>query len=152
MKSLRIAGIILSLLFLTACSKSETSRDSGLNNYAIKLIDSVNLHILADPVLADVNKSGDKILFIDWASEEYITINRVGKILGRFSKNEDTPDNPGFLFRWPAFRDSEEIVFYGMNGIFYFDIKGKLTRKQRSPAPSNAGTMVGLIGRNIKIV
>jgi hypothetical protein len=152
MKSLRDAGISLFLLFLFACNNYETAKTSAGNNYSLKLIDSVNLNILADPVLADVSKNGDKILFNDWTSEEYITINREGEILGRFSKSEDTPDNPGFLFRWPAFRNSEEIVFYGMNGIFYFDISGKLVGKQKSPAPSNAGTMAGLIGRNVKVV
>jgi hypothetical protein len=152
MKLLLKAGIVLSLLFLFACDNPPNKEKETESNYSLQLKDSVSLIILADPVLADVSESGDKILFNDWASKEFITINRKGDILGRFSKNEDTPDNPGFLFRWPGIRNSEEIVFYGMNGIFYFDIEGKLIRKQKSPAPSNAGTMAGLIGRNIKIV
>lgn len=154
MKLLLKAGILIFLLFLYACDNSKTKEKETEHHFSLQKKDSVSLKILADPILADVSKSGDNILFNDWSTEEYITLNRKGEILGRFSKTEDTPDNPGFLYRWPGIRDSEEIevVQYGMKGIFYFDMNGKLIRKQKSPAPSNAGTMAGLIGRNIKIV
>jgi hypothetical protein len=153
MKTISMAGILVFLLFISSCDNSETKGENTQRKLNLQLKDSVSLKILADPVLSDVSKSGDKILFNDWASGEYITINREGQILGRFSKKEDTPDNPGFLFRWPAIRNSKEteIVQYGMKGIFYFDINGQLIRKQNSPAPSNAGVMAGLIGRNIKV-
>lgn len=150
MKSINRAGVLLLLLLFFACNSSKKTEKDIEQDFSFEVKDSVSIKILADPLLSDVSEKGDKILFLDWASEEYITINREGEILGRFSKNEDLPDNPGFLFRLPGIRNSEEVVMYGMNGIFYFDLKGKLIRKQKSPALSNAGTMAGLIGRNIK--
>ncbi|WP_296622548.1 hypothetical protein [Marivirga sp.] len=150
MKPLLYVGIFVSLLLLYACYGSQHTESKNEQNISLKIKDSVSVDIFADPLLAGVSKRGYRILFLNWASEEYITINREGEILGRFSKNEDVPDNPGFLFRLPGLRNSKEVVLYGMNGIFYFDIKGKLIRKQKSPAPSNAGIMAGLIGRNIK--
>jgi hypothetical protein len=152
MKTILTAGILLFLLFLSSCENQITNENNLQNKFSLKIKDSVSINIFADPLFSDVSKNGEKILFLDWASEEYITIDRDGKILGRFSKSEDLPDNPGFLYRLPAIRNSEEIVLYGMNGIFYFDQNGRLIRKQKSPAPSNAGIMAGLVGRNIKIV
>ncbi|WP_375578908.1 hypothetical protein ABWH96_18095 [Marivirga tractuosa] len=134
MKQLLYAGTCMFLLLVSACENSKKTENKKENNLTFGIKDSVSLNILADPLLSDVSKNGDKIIFLDWASEEYITIDRKGKILGRFSKNEDLPDNPGFLFRLPGIRNSEEIVLYGMNGIFYFDFNGKLIRKQKSPA------------------
>lgn len=152
MKTILTAGILIFLLFLSSCENQTTNENNLQNKFSLKIKDSVSINIFADPLFSDVSKNGEKILFLDWASEEYITIDRDGKILGRFSKSEDLPDNPGFLYRLPAIRNSEEIVLYGMNGIFYFDPNGRLIRKQKSPAPSNAGIMAGLVGRNIKIV
>ncbi|MGM0579752.1 MAG: hypothetical protein ACQETL_03675 [Bacteroidota bacterium] len=152
MKQLLYAGTCMFLLLVSACDNSQKTENKKENNFSLEIKDSVSVNILADPLLSDVSKNGDKIVFLDWASDEYITINREGEILGRFSKNEDLPDNPGFLFRLPGIRNSEEIVLYGMKGIFYFDVNGKLIRKQKSPAPSNAGIMAGIIGRNIKFV
>ena len=152
MKSHKYARTILFLLLFSACDSSQQTERVIDQNLSLKLKDSVSVNIFADPLLSDVSKTGDKILFLDWASEEHITINREGDILGRFSKNEDLPDNPRFLFRLPGIRNSEEVVMYGMNGIFYFNLNGELIRKQKSPAPSNAGIMAGLVGRNIKFV
>lgn len=150
MKSIIWAGVVVFLLLSSACDNSKKIEKDRELNFSFDLKDSVSVKIFADPLLSDVSKKGDKILFLDWASKEYISINREGEILGKFSKKEDLPDNPGFLFRLPGIRNSKEVVLYGMNGIFYFDFNGKLIRKQKSPAPSNAGIMAGLIGRNIK--
>ncbi len=150
MNSINWEGIIIFLLLFSACNSTKNTGNEAEPKFSLKIKDSVSVEILADPLLADVSKRGYRILFLDWASEEYISINRDGEILGNFSKNEDLPDNPGFLFRLPGLRNSEEVVLYGVNGIFYYDLKGKLIRKQKSPAPSNAGIMAGLIGRNIK--
>lgn len=141
---------IVFLLILSACNSSEKKGSFSEQNFSLAIKDSVSINILADPILADVSQKGDKILFLDWASSDFITVNRAGEILGRFSKNEDIPDNPGFLFRLPGLRNAEEVILYGMNGIFYFNINGELIRKQKSPAPSNAGIMVNRIGRNVK--
>lgn len=152
MKTILTAGILIFLLFVSSCNSSEKNENNLQNKFSLELKDSVSANIFADPTLSDVSEKGDKIVFFDWASEKHITLNRKGETMGQFSKNDDLPDNPGFLFRLPAIRNSEEIVLYGMNGIFYFDLKGNLIRKQKSPAPSNAGIMAGLVGRNIKIV
>lgn len=143
---------IFIVLLISSCNSAEKSKSIAEQNFTLEIKDSASVNILADPLLSDVSQTGDKILFLDWASGDYITINRSGEILSRFSKEADIRDNPGFIFRLPSLRNSEEVILYGMKGIFYFDLNGELIRKQKSPAPSNAGIMVDQIGRNIKKV
>ncbi|MEN2283577.1 hypothetical protein AAGF08_15650 [Algoriphagus sp. SE2] len=132
MKSLLKTSLYLILFSAFSCSeKSESTIEP--TSYSLEILDSLDLNILGDPLIADVKSDGSKFLFYDYASSDLIITDAEGAIQSKFSKKEDTPDAYGFLMEIPGFFGSDQIVVVGMKGIFLYDYEGNMIKKMDHP-------------------
>ncbi|WP_075350572.1 hypothetical protein [Algoriphagus marinus] len=134
MKKILSPVLLLVASLFSSCEKSaESDFESTPTSYSLELLDSLDLEILGDPLIADVSADASKFLFYDFASSDIITTDKKGEILSRFSKKEDTPDAYGFMMEVPGFFKSNQIVVMGMKGIFLYDLEGNMIQKIDHP-------------------
>ena len=140
MKRLQLSLFFIGLL--CSCSKSEKNTEQVATSYSLEILDSLDLEILGDALIADVNSDASNFLFYDFASSDLITTDQKGTILSRFSKKEDTPDAYGFMMEVPGFYKADQIVVMGMRGLFLYDFEGNMIQKIDHPeSVGSAGFM-----------
>ncbi|SIO13058.1 hypothetical protein [Algoriphagus halophilus] len=147
MKSLLKTSFYLLLLSAISCSeKSETIIEP--TSYSLEILDSLDLAILGNPLIADVKSDGSKFLFYDFASSDLIVTNAEGEIQSKFSKKEDTPDAYGFMMEVPGFFGSNQIAIVGMKGIFLYDYEGNLIKKMDHPESLGGAGFMAFPGKH----
>lgn len=147
MKSLLKTSFYLLLLSAISCSeKSETIIEP--TSYSLEILDSLDLAILGNPLIADVKSDGSKFLFYDFASSDLIVTNAEGEIQSKFSKKEDTPDAYGFMMEVPGFFGSNQIAIVGMKGIFLYDFEGNLIKKMDHPESLGGAGFMAFPGKH----
>lgn len=147
MKSLLKTSFYLLLLSAISCSeKSETINEP--TSYSLEILDSLDLTILGNPLIADVKSDGSKFLFYDFASSDLIVTNAEGEIQSKFSKKEDTPDAYGFMMEVPGFFGSNQIAVVGMKGIFLYDYEGNLIKKMDHPESLGGAGFMAFPGKH----
>lgn len=147
MKSLLKTSFYLLLLSAISCSeKSETINEP--TSYSLEILDSLDLTILGNPLIADVKSDGSKFLFYDFASSDLIVTNAEGEIQSKFSKKEDTPDAYGFMMEVPGFFGSNQIAIVGMKGIFLYDFEGNLIKKMDHPESLGGAGFMAFPGKH----
>jgi hypothetical protein len=140
MRRLQLSLFIIGLL--CSCSKSEKNTEQVETSYSLEILDSLDLEILGDALIADVNSDASKFLFHDFASSDLIVTDQNGEIQSQFSKKEDTPDAYGFMMEVPGFYKTDQIVVMGMKGLFLYDFEGKMIQKIDHPeSVGSAGFM-----------
>jgi hypothetical protein len=147
----RMKRLLISLFFIglvCSCSKSEKNTEQVVTSYSLEIIDSLDLEILGDALIADVNMDASKFLFYDFASSDLITTDQKGTILSRFSKKEDTPDAYSFMMEVPGFFKSEQIVVMGMSGIFLYDFEGNMIQKIEHPESIGGAAFMTIAGKS----
>lgn len=147
MKSLLKTSFYLLLLSAISCSeKSETINEP--TSYSLEILDSLDLTLLGNPLIADVKSDGSKFLFYDFASSDLIVTNAEGEIQSKFSKKEDTPDAYGFMMEVPGFFGSNQIAVVGMKGIFLYDYEGNLIKKMDHPESLGGAGFMAFPGKH----
>jgi len=147
MKSLfKIYLLFLVFATFSCAEKSETITEP--TSYSLEILDSLDLHILGDPIIADVKSDGSKFLFYDFASMGLIITDEKGEIQSNFSKKEDTPDAYGFLMEVPGFFGSNQIAIVGMKGIFLYDYEGNLIQNCNHPESLGGAGFMAMPGKH----
>ncbi|MFC5626979.1 hypothetical protein [Algoriphagus winogradskyi] len=149
-------SLLILLLFssfgLFSCEEKEIVTEVAPIELSIDMVDSLDLEILGNPLMASVNKEGSLISFFDFPSSETIITNSNGEILGQFSKKEDTPDAYGFKLELPVLWGEDRVILIGMRGIFIYDLDGNMIKKiDHAEAMGSAGSM-SMPGLTAKIV
>ncbi|WP_425636072.1 hypothetical protein ACPUEN_11795 [Algoriphagus yeomjeoni] len=143
---------LISSYWLISCEGKERAAEETPIELSIDLVDSLDLEILGNPLMASVNKEGSLVSFFDFPSSETIITNSNGEILGQFSKKEDTPDAYGFKLELPVLWGNDRVILIGMKGIFIYDLSGTLIKKiDHAEAMGSAGSM-SMPGLTAKII
>jgi hypothetical protein len=140
------------ILFFFSCGneKNNESDQNSEGSWELQKIDSVDYKLLGDPILADVSQDGSRILIYDYAASEIISLDQSGKLLGKFSKTEDTPDAYGFMMELPGFLGNDQVVINGMRGIFIYDFEGNLTKEIKHPEAVGGAAFMPQVGKSIE--
>lgn len=143
-----LLSFISASIFWSCSEQKEEVSQKTVANYSWEIQDSVDLEILGNPMLADASSDGSNILFYDFAAKELIITNGEGKIQTQFSKTKDTPDAYGFMMEVPGFHQTNQLVVVGMNGIFIYDLQGKMIQKLAHPESLSGAGFMGIPGKH----
>lgn len=137
---------------LFSCENKKTITETTPVELSFDLVDSLDLNILGDPIMASVNSTGTLISFYDFPSSETIITNPKGEIQNQFSKKEDTPDAYGFKLELPILWGEDRVILIGLKGLFIYDLGGNLVKKiDHAEAMGAAGSM-SFSGLTAKII
>ncbi|SFT99126.1 hypothetical protein SAMN04489724_3225 [Algoriphagus locisalis] len=151
----KLLNLILLLSFgIFSCENKETITETTPIELSFDLVDSLDLTILGDPIMASVNNTGTLVSFYDFPSSETIITNTQGDVQNQFSKKEDTPDAYGFKLELPILWGEDRVILIGLKGIFIYDLAGNLIKKiDHAETMGSAGSMSfpGLTAKIISI-
>lgn len=142
--------LLLSFGFLIwSCNPNaqETVVNRAPANWEFEKVDSLQIDILGNPVLADVEFG--KVLVYDTQSREFLILNLQGEVQSRFIKNPDSFDNFGFPLLLPAFLDENQVMIPGTSGLFIYDLEGNMEAKIPHPEVLSGGTFSNFPGYSI---
>ncbi len=131
------------IVFVSACSEKTDVITQKEKTYEWEVIDSLDLNFLGNPMLSDVSKNGENLLFYDYTSKQILVADKEGSINYSFSKEEDTPDSYGHLLERPGFFSSNQIAAFGRNGLFLYSLEGDFIKK--IPLPETLGATGSII-------
>jgi len=134
------------------CSAPEKSTDIKVREVSLKIIDSLDLHILGDPLITSVSESGNSFLFYDFVSRDIVVTDSDGKIQRQFNKSEDTPDSYEFMVEAPGFVGEDQLAIVGMAGIFLYDTAGNMIKKIDHPETLGGGGFMAFPGKSVETV
>lgn len=135
---------------INACSEKDEQVFQEVKSFEWAVIDSLDLEFLGNPMLSDVSPDGSKLVFFDYPSSEILITDSKGNINHSFSKEEDTPDAYGFMLERPGFFKGDQIAIYGMNGLFVYDLDGKMQKKIPHPESLGGAGSMNFIGKAIE--
>lgn len=138
-------------IIIISCAENPEKVNPSQIEYSWELVDSLNIDILGNPIMASVNESGSLFSFYDFPSSQILVTDSTGSILHRFSKTEDTPDNFGFMLDFPVIWGMKRVVQIGMNGIFIYDLEGNMIKKIDHPEALGGAATLQIIGKTSKI-
>ncbi|MFC3415706.1 hypothetical protein [Algoriphagus hitonicola] len=133
-------------------NQSSDSPGNSQSDFQLQKVDSVDFKLLGDPILSDVSDDGSQILFYDYASSEIISIDQNGQLLGKFSKQEDTPDAYGFMMELPGFIGNDQVALSGMRGIFTYNLTGDMITKIDHPESVGGVGFMPIAGKSLETV
>lgn len=147
-----LPAVMIAAFFLFSCGESNQTAEGleEMDSLSIEKVDSVDYKLLGDPILADVSQDGSRILIYDYAASEIISLDQSGKLLGKFSKTEDTPDAYGFMMELPGFLGNDQVVVNGMRGIFIYDLEGNQVKKIDHPESVGGAAFMPQVGKSIE--
>lgn len=134
------------------CSAPEKSTDSKMPELSLEIIDSLDLHMLGDPLITSVSESGEEFLFYDFVSRDIVVTDRYGEIQSQFNKSEDTPDSYEFMVEAPGFVGEDQLAIVGMGGIFLYDTAGNMIKKIDHPETLGGGGFMAFPGKSVETV
>ncbi len=143
---------LLILIIAFSCSTPKNQELGISNNFSFDVIDSLDLEIFGNPMLVSVSPKANRFVFYDYPSKEFVFTDASGEVLGKFSKQADTPDAHGFLLEYPGFIDEEKVALTGMNGIFIYDLDGKMILKLPHPEMLSGAGSMSFIGKGIETI
>ncbi|WP_245189757.1 hypothetical protein [Lunatimonas salinarum] len=144
-----LSGVFI-LLFYAACTRPQKMTPQGAGNYSFEIVDSLDLAILGNPMLAGVSQTAGRFAFYDFPSREFVFTDPSGGIVGRFSKKEDTPDAYGFLMEFPCFLSDNQVALVGMQGVFIYDLQGNMVSKMAHPETLSGAGFMAFPGKGMK--
>ncbi|MEB2774383.1 hypothetical protein SYJ56_03645 [Algoriphagus sp. D3-2-R+10] len=151
-KNLFIVLVLLSSFWLSSCNKKETITESTPPEFSLEVVDSLDLDILGNPLMASVNKTGSLVSFFDFPSSETVITDTHGEILHQFSKKEDTPDAYGFRLDLPILWGENRVIIIGMKGLFIYDLDGAMIKKIDHPEAMGSAGSMSFPGLTAKII
>ncbi|MBB6328618.1 hypothetical protein FHS59_004274 [Algoriphagus iocasae] len=140
------------IIFVSSCSEKTEVITQEEKNYEWVLIDSLDLNFLGNPMLSDVSKDGETLLFYDYTSKQILVVDKEGTINSSFSKEEDTPDSYGNLLERPGFFKSNQLTAFGRNGLFFYNLEGELIKKIPHPETLGATGSINHAGKSTETI
>ncbi len=142
--------LIATVIF--SCSSPQEQSSDSKNDYALMIVDSLDLNVLGSPMLLDVSPDGDRFAFYDYSGKEFIFTDDKGAVIGKFSKKGDTPDAYGFLMEFPGFINEEKVALAGMNGVFIFDLNGNMIKRMPHPESLRGAGFMSFVGKGMETI
>ncbi len=128
--------IPICLLFFICCatffSSCEQPRqtETEITNISFEVTDSLIVDVLGNLELMDINDAQNRFLLYDYGTSDIIVTDENGAILHRYNKEGDKPDSYGsFKISRAAYINDTEYLMPGMQGVFHYNINGKLIEK-----------------------
>lgn len=128
--------------------KNKQPESNSLGNFEFEKLDSVQVNLLGNPVLADA--AFGKILLFETKTREFIVLDQKSEIQSRFILSEDSPEHFGFPLLLPAFLTEDQVIIPGTKGIFIYDLQGNLKTKLRHPEALSGSTFTDFPGYSIE--
>lgn len=150
MKQLQI--YLLGILFFYSCTEPKEVKQEVSTSYFLEVIDSLDLNILGDPLIIDVSPKADRLVFYDYANEEFLITDDLGNIVNRFSKKGDTPDSYGFPMELPGFIDNNQLALVGIKGVFIYDLEGNMIKRLAHPESMGGVGFMTFSGKGVETV
>lgn len=142
--------VITALIFSCSEKNIDTDGKEVNNQLILTKVDSLDFKLLGDPIVADISAAGDRVLIFDYANSEIITLDQEGRLLGKFSKKDDSPDAYGFMMELPGFIGENQIAINGMRGIFIYDYEGNQVKTIKHPESVSGAAFLPMTGKSIK--
>jgi hypothetical protein len=127
MRNLLFIFVVSFSIIFTACSSDKANEKISNNDlkFQFEIVDSLIVDYLGTPLLSDFSPNRERILLYNSRNTEFIITDTTGKILNKFSKEGDIPDNPGTLADRPIFYDNNTIIAHGQKGIWAYSFEGE---------------------------
>lgn len=140
--------VLFSLLF--SCGSEEKEAPITEIAFEWKIVDSLDFKYLGNPILADVDASGGRAIFYDFASSNILITDLEGNLVSEFNKTEDTPDSYGFMTNLPGFFKEDQISVMGIAGVFIYDLEGNMVQRIKHPEALGGAAFMALSGKSME--
>lgn len=151
MKTFNFLLILLLTFLYFSCSEKKETVGNTTQHFELEKIDSLDLQILGAPYMGSVSENKN-IVFYDFPSKEILITDGKGEIQHSFSKQGDTPDTYGFMMELPILWGKDRVIVIGLNGIFIYDLDGKMIKKIDHVESLGGGGFMAFSGKTAKII